>query len=56
MISKGLEGGGSVNDMKGKDLEEVMERREVKEFKRRARSAAICAEEAEWSLANMGEG
>ena len=45
---------GSVNDMKGKDLEEVEAIWEVEGFKRRARSAAICAEDREWGLANMG--
>jgi hypothetical protein len=54
MIRQGL-GVGAVNDMKGKDLGEVEEIKEVKKFKRGARSAAIGAEEVEWSLANMGE-
>jgi len=54
MIRQGL-GVVAVNHMKGKDLEEVEEIKEVKKFKRGARSEAICAEEVEWSLANMGE-
>ena len=53
---KRVRGWRSANDMKGKDLEEVEAIWEVEGFKRRARSAAICAEEARWGSANVGEG